>query len=132
MRHRGFSAGSPPRLDNVLADFYTPAATERGPLTSPKEVAVMTESLTDFLQRSRLIVVAIDPASGHLRVRGEAAACTDLQCHDQTIVVTDESAHAGLAALNPGDIVRVDTAAGRAQRIVVVRRVWEELTSPEF
>ena len=34
--------------------------------------------------------------------------------------------------LNAGDIVRVEETAGRPERIVVVRRVWEELTSPEW
>jgi hypothetical protein len=37
-----------------------------------------------------------------------------------------------LDALNPGDIIRVEGAADRPDRIVVVRRVWDELTSPEF
>jgi len=34
--------------------------------------------------------------------------------------------------LNPGDIVKLDSSGGRPDRIVVVRRVWEELTSPEL
>jgi hypothetical protein len=34
--------------------------------------------------------------------------------------------------LNPGDIIRLDQQTGRPDRIVVVRRVWDELTSPEF
>jgi hypothetical protein len=46
--------------------------------------------------------------------------------------VTDEGTAANLAALNPGDIVRIDESSGRPERIVVVRRVWEELTSPEW
>ena len=39
---------------------------------------------------------------------------------------------AGLDALQPGDIIRVDREPGRQDKIVVVRRVWDELTSPEF
>ena len=92
----------------------------------------MTQSLTDWLQQSRLIVVAVDPERGHLRVKGQADACRDLSCSERTVVVTDEGQGPSLAVLNPGDIVKIEERAGRPQRIVVVRRVWEELTSPEW
>ena len=92
----------------------------------------MAQSLTDWLQQSRVVVVSVDPASRRVRVKGDADACTDLSCSERTLVVTDEGAAANLAALNAGDIVRVEEASGRPQRIVVVRRVWEELTSPEW
>jgi hypothetical protein len=46
--------------------------------------------------------------------------------------VTDEGSATDLARLNAGDIVRVEQASGGPERIVVVRRVWEELTSPEW
>jgi len=92
----------------------------------------MTQSLTDWLQQSRLIVVSVDPSRGRVRVKSAADACTDLSCSESTIVVSDEGA-GGLDALNAGDIVKLDGgAADRPERIVVVRRVWEELTSPEF
>jgi len=92
----------------------------------------MAHSLTDWLQQSRLVVVAVDPPSGRVRVKSAADACTDLSCSDTTIVVSDDAGQ-GLAGLNAGDIVRLDGGtAGRPERLVVVRRVWEELTSPEF
>jgi hypothetical protein len=92
----------------------------------------MTQSLTDWLQQSRVVIVAVDLANRRVRVKGEAEACTDLSCSERTLVVTDEGTAANLAALNPGDIVRIDESSGRPERIVVVRRVWEELTSPEW
>jgi hypothetical protein len=92
----------------------------------------MTQGLTDWLQKSRVVIVAVDPDSRRVRVKGEADACTDLSCSERTLVVTDEGAAASLAVLNPGDIVRIDESSGRPERIVVVRRVWEELTSPEW
>jgi hypothetical protein len=67
-----------------------------------------------------------------VRLRGEAEVCTDLACTEQTLVVTEDGAGPDLAALGPGDVVRIEETAGRPQRIVVVRRVWEELTSPEW
>jgi hypothetical protein len=92
----------------------------------------MALTLTESLQHRRLIVVAADAEQRLLRVRSEADACTDLSCHDETVVVAEDGPGAGLAALNPGDIVKVTTVAGRAAEIVVVRRVWDELSSPEF
>jgi hypothetical protein len=91
----------------------------------------MTQSLTDWLQHSRLVVVGVDPEQRRVRVKSEAEACTDLSC-ERTLVVTDEGTGPDLAALNPGDVIKIEDTAGRPERIVVVRRVWEELTSPEW
>ena len=92
----------------------------------------MTQSLTEWLRDSRLMVVEVDKDTGRLRVKGDADVCSDLSCSEGTVVVADDAAHATLETLNPGHIVRVEGAPGRPQRIVVLRRVWEELTSPEL
>jgi hypothetical protein len=90
-------------------------------------------SLTDSIQRDRHIIVAVDTARNTVRVKGVADACTDLSCSEQTLVVSDDQgSRADLAALNAGDIVRLEGPAGRPERIVVVRRVWDELSSPEW
>ena len=93
----------------------------------------MSDSLTERLQRTRLMVVEIDREHGRLRLKGEA--CSDLSCHARTVVVTDEGTIAGVDALYPGDIVRVeDTEEGGAPvtKVVVLRRVWEGTASPEL
>jgi hypothetical protein len=92
----------------------------------------MSQSLTDWLQQSRLVVVGIDTERRQIRVKSEAEACTDLSCSERTVVVTDDGSGRDLAAINPGDIVKIEEISGRPERIVVVRRVWEELTSPEW
>jgi hypothetical protein len=92
----------------------------------------MAQSLTDWLQESRLTVVSVDPGTHRVRLRGATDACTDLGCSRDTVVVADDDAAPTLASLNPGDIVRVESAPSGPQRIVVLRRVWEELTSPEL
>jgi hypothetical protein len=92
----------------------------------------MTQSLTDWLQQSRLVVVSVDREHGRVRVKGIADACTDLTCSERTLVVTEDGATPDLARLNAGDIVRIEETAGRPDRIVVMRRVWDELTSPEW
>jgi hypothetical protein len=90
----------------------------------------MTYSLTDWLQKTRLTVVEVDPARRRLRVRGEADACSELACGERTVVLAAEGG-GGLEALNPGDIIKVEPANGGAQTIVVLRRAWEEIASPE-
>jgi len=90
-------------------------------------------SLTDSLQQDRHIVVAVNPASKTIRVKGAADACTDLSCSEQTLVVSDDAeTRADLSALNAGDIVKLEGPLDRPRRIVVVRRVWDELSSPEW
>ena len=89
-------------------------------------------SFTESLKRDRHIVVSVDLTSGTVRVKGAADACTDLACSEQTLVVTDEGTRADLATLNAGDIVRLEGPGDRPERIVVVRRVWDELSSPEW
>ena len=93
----------------------------------------MTQSLTDWLQQNRLIVVSIDASARRIRVKGVADVCSDISCGEHTVVVGDEHANGGLEALNAGDIVRLDGGTpARPERIVVVRRVWDERTRPEF
>lgn len=92
----------------------------------------MIERVTEWLQRSRLTVVSIDKAHGRLRVRGEADHCSDLTCHGGTLVVADNESRADLDLLNPGDIIKVEPSPEKPEKIVVVRRVWEELASPEL
>jgi C4-type Zn-finger protein len=90
-------------------------------------------SLTDSIQQDRHIVVAVDPALRTIRIKGAADACTDLSCSEQTLVVSDDAGvRTDLAALNAGDIVKLEGPLDRPHRIVVVRRVWDELSSPEW
>ena len=89
-------------------------------------------SFTESLQRDRHIIVSVDTSKGTVRVKGLADACTDLSCSEQTLVVSDEGTRADLALLNAGDIVRLEGPGTRPERIIVVRRVWDELSSPEW
>jgi hypothetical protein len=85
---------------------------------------------TEWLQQSRLTVVAVDPDQRRLRVKGEG--CSDLSCHERTVVITEEGVEAPLSALNPGDVVRIDETDRGVATIVVLRRVWEQIASPEL
>jgi hypothetical protein len=91
----------------------------------------VAQSITDRLYESRLTVVAVEPGSRRIRLKGSAEACTDVTCSGEAEVVADDVT-GGLDVLCPGDIVRIESRAGAADRIVVVRRVWDEFSSPEF
>jgi len=92
----------------------------------------MEQGFTEWLQRSRLTVVEVEQEAGRIRVREHGDACTELTCTSETLVLSDdEGSSADLGSLNPGDIIKVEEADGRPSRIVVLRRVWEEYTSPE-
>ena len=91
----------------------------------------MAYSLTDSLKYNRFQVVSVDAIAGTLRVRGEAEACTDFACGG-ALVVTDEGSSQDLARLNAGDIVTLEQKDGRAEQIRVVRRVYDEYSSPEW
>lgn len=92
----------------------------------------MSQPLTDWLRESRFTVVDIQRELGRIRVKTEADRCTDLACGGQAVVVDEDGVPRGLETLNPGDVVKMERAPGRPEWIVVVRRVWDELTSPEF
>jgi hypothetical protein len=46
-------------------------------------------------------------------------------------VVTEDRKATALALLKPGDVIRVEPASGRVQRIVVLEHAWREMASPE-
>ena len=50
----------------------------------------MTQSLTDWLQQSRVVVVGVDPVTRSIRVKSDNEACTDVSCHERTVVVTED------------------------------------------
>ena len=90
----------------------------------------MAQSLTDLIQKSRLTVVAVDKEASRLRVRDDTEMCTDLTCQG-SLVVTEGESRADLGLINPGDLIKVELKADRPERIVVVRRAWNEFSSPE-
>ena len=87
---------------------------------------------TTWLQDNRLIVVAVDPVARRVRLRGVQDQCSDMSCGGDTVVVADDETTSALDALSPGDIVKIESPAAQPQRIVVLRRAWEEYASPEL
>jgi len=91
----------------------------------------MARSLTESLKHDRYRVVEVDKAAGRLRIKSEADMCSDFACGEAD-VVTDEGRTRDLAEINPGDIVMLDHKDGKATEIRVVRRVFDEYSSPEW
>ncbi len=91
----------------------------------------MARSLTDSLKHDRYRVVEVDKGAGRLRIKSEADMCSDFACGEAEIV-TDEGRTRDLAEVNPGDIVMLDHKDGKATKIRVVRRVFDEYSSPEW
>ena len=88
-------------------------------------------SLTDRMKHDRYSVVAVDKAAGRLRIKSEAELCTDLACGEAEIV-TDEGSTCDLDEIDPGDIIMLEHKDGKANEIRVVRRVFDEYSSPEW
>ncbi len=91
----------------------------------------MAMSITDSLKHNRYSVVSVDQAAALLRIKSEADICTDLGC-GEALVVTDEGRTRDLAEINPGDIITLEHENGQAKEIRVVRRVFDEYSSPEW
>ena len=91
----------------------------------------MAMSLTDRIKHDRYSVVAVDKAAGRLRIKSEAELCTDFACGEAGIV-TDEGRTRDLDEINPGDIIMIEHEDGKAKEIRVVRRVFDEHSSPEW
>jgi 3-dehydroquinate synthase class II len=91
----------------------------------------MTSDLTDSRRHTRFSVLSVDKTTGTVRVRSEAQVCTDVGCRDAE-VVTEEGTSRDLDRLHAGDIVTLEEQDGRTRQIRVVRRAWEEYSSPQW
>jgi hypothetical protein len=115
-------------------------APEGGPDSSPAHLAdfdVREEpgpspaQLSGAVQMGRQTVLNVDPAARRfLSVTGTGQVRVS-EVNRGTLVLTEETQGAGLALLKPGDVIRVEPRHGQIQRIVVLRRGWQELESPE-
>jgi len=87
--------------------------------------------LSGAVQMGRQTVLNVDPAARRfLSVTGTGQVRVS-EVNRGTRVLTEETQGAGLALLTPGDVIRVEPRHGQIQRIVVLRRGWQELESPE-
>ncbi len=92
----------------------------------------MARSLTDQVLETRMSVVSVDTSTGKVIVRGSDDTCRDLSCSGATVVATEETEKPDLGLLLPGDVIKVQAGRdGSPEKIVVLRRAWQETESPE-
>jgi hypothetical protein len=87
--------------------------------------------LTGALQAGRHTVLNVDPAARRVLSLTGTGRVSVSEVDKEARVVTDETQDASLAFLKPGDVIRVEARSGQVQKIVVLRRGWQELESPE-
>jgi hypothetical protein len=87
--------------------------------------------MSGAIQMGRNTVLSVDPAARRFRSLTGAGHVRVSELSKGALVVTEEAQAAGLSLLMPGDVIRVEAPHGQIQRIVVLRRGWQELESPE-
>ena len=83
------------------------------------------------VQAGRHTVLNVDPAARRVLSLTGTGRVSVSEVDKEARVVTDETQDASLAFLKPGDVIRVEARSGQVQKIVVLRRGWQELESPE-
>jgi len=94
--------------------------------------AVNSEAPASGVLRTRtgLIVLEIDEKDRRLSSLTARGRVLMTEVSNEAVVVTEGRRVADLAALKPGDVIRIEPAHGQIQRIVVLRPAWREMTSP--
>ena len=87
--------------------------------------------LSGSVQTGRQTVLNVDPAGRRFLSLTGTGQVRVSEVGKGALVVTEETQGAGLGLLKPGDVIRVDAPHGQIQKIVVLRRGWRELESPE-
>jgi len=91
----------------------------------------MAYSLTQSLKHERFHVIDVHQAAGRLRVKAVEDICTEHSCLGAQVF--DEMGDAcALDRVYPGDIITMEHQDGRVREITVVRRAFEEYSSPEW
>jgi len=78
-----------------------------------------------------LVVLAIDEKDRRLSSLTAMGGVLTTEVSSEAVVITEGRKAADLTALKPGDVIRIEPSSGQIQRIVVLRPVWREITSPE-
>lgn len=108
----------PAGLDLSAGDAEAPAPAPAGGLTSA-------------VQTGRLTVLEVDETAHRLVSLNGTGRVLVTDAGRDTLVVTENGKAASLGLVKPGDVVRVEPTSGSPRRIVVLRRGWQELESPE-
>lgn len=96
-----------------------------------EEAGPSPTAMSRAVQMGRDTLLNVDPSTGRvLSVTGTGQVRVSDVSKSAT-VVTEETQGTNLSLLKAGDVIRVEAPRGQIQRIVVLRRGWQELESPE-
>lgn len=97
---------------------------------SVPEASVDGAQLTASIQAGRPTVLTVDENARRLLALNATGRVLVTDVSSGAQVVTEDRKATALALLKPGDVIRVEPANGRVQRIVVLRHAWGEMASP--
>ena len=91
----------------------------------------VAQNMTESLQTDRMTVVEVNKAAGRIVCLNGEPRIVAHEVHNGALVVADDGQRADLGFLNVGDVIKAEIRDGRIHKIVVLRRAWAELASPE-
>lgn len=89
------------------------------------------ENLTGVIQTGRMTVLEVNKEAHQIVSLNSVGRVRVAEVSTKAVVVTEDKKAADLALLNAGDLIQVEPRDGQIQRIVVLRRAWQETASPE-
>ena len=127
------------RTDSIPgSERATPGALLKQELGPPADwdpagsaVAPDHKSLTAAIQTGRMTVLKVNREANQIVSLNSEGRVRVTTVSNKTVVVTEDKKAADLALLNAGDLIQVEPRDGQIQRILVLRRAWQETTSPE-
>jgi hypothetical protein len=87
--------------------------------------------LTGAVKTGRLTVLGVDRQARRLMVVNAAGQVRGVTVGRETVVVRDDKKEADLGLVAVADLIRIEPADGRIEKIIVLRHGWHELASPE-
>ena len=88
--------------------------------------------LTDALQSERLTVIEVNATHGHLvSVNGNPEHRIVHRAARGVLVLSEAGQTVGLGSVHPGDIIKAHVRDGQTQQIIILRRAWAEIGTPE-
>ena len=89
------------------------------------------KNLTAAIQTGRMTVLKVNRGANQIVSLNSEGRVRVTTVSNKAVVVTEDKKAADLALLNAGDLIQVEPRDGQIQRILVLRRAWQETTSPE-
>ena len=123
-------------MDRAVMTTLRPPVVERDPVwdtiapPEPANPALDAAQLT-MASQTRMTVLDVDEKAGRLVAVNANGRVLESEVGGRTEVVAEGKSIGRVALLQAGDVIRFEPAAGRVQRIVLLRHAWQPLESPD-